>query len=100
MVIDATFNRRAERDAMRDLAAGLAVPCRLVECVAPHGVLAERIRRRQAGGRDASDADLHVLALLSRHREPLGDDETALARRLDTDLDMQTLRERVRALSW
>ena len=100
VVIDATFNRRAERDAMRDLAAGLAVPCRLVECVAPHGVLAERIRRRQAGGRDASDADLHVLALLSRHREPLGDDETALARRLDTDLDMQTLRERVRALSW
>jgi hypothetical protein len=97
VVVDATFNRRAERDAMRALAADLGVPCRIVECTAPHEVLAERIRRRQAADNDASDAALHVLDLLTRHREPLDADEWPAADRIDTDVTLTELTKQVQA---
>ncbi len=82
VILDAAFLRREEREAMRRLAAEAGAGFRILECVAPEAVLAERIRRRQALQHDASDADLAVLALQQRVREPLAPEEGA--ERVDT----------------
>lgn len=97
VIIDAAFLRRAERDAMRRLAAEAGVRFRLVECTAPAATLAERIHQRQATMRDASDADEAVLALQQRVAEPLAADEGAEL--LSTDGTLDHLAERVRALA-
>jgi len=62
VVVDATFLRRTHRDRFRALAGERGVPWQWVHCHAPHEVLAERVRQRQALGGDASQADVAVLA--------------------------------------
>jgi predicted kinase len=95
-VVDAAFLRRQERDAMRALAAAAGARLTLLECHAPEAVLRERVRRRVADNRDASDADLAVLERQLATREPMADDEQP--RRLDTDTDLTALRGRALAL--
>lgn len=97
VIVDAAALRRHERDALRALAAAEAAEFRIVECLAPEGVMRERIVRRLADDRDASDATLDVLDLQLRVREPLAPEEQAL--RLDTDADRATLARRCDALA-
>lgn len=61
VIVDATFIRHAHRERFRQLAAGRAVPFRILHCSAPQAVLRTRIGRRTARGGDASEADLAVL---------------------------------------
>ncbi|MCI1193790.1 AAA family ATPase [Calidifontimicrobium sp. SYSU G02091] len=96
VVVDAAFLRRGERDAMRTLARTLGVDCVTVECTAPEPVLRERLARRAADNRDASDATADVLALQLRVREPLAADEGAVV--LDTDAPPDEVDARVDAL--
>jgi aminoglycoside phosphotransferase family enzyme/predicted kinase len=96
VVVDAAFLRRGERDAMRALARTLGVDAVLVECAAPEPVLRERLERRAAGNRDASDATADVLALQLRVREPPAADEGAVV--LDTDATPAEVGARVAAL--
>jgi uncharacterized protein len=96
VVVDAAFLRRHERDAMRALAAEAGAHTTLLDCHAPAAVLRERVRRRLADNRDASDADGAVLEHQLATREPTADDEHARA--LDTDTDLATLRARALAL--
>ena len=70
VVLDGVFGRRVERDAARALASKKGGPFRIVWCQAPETVLRERLRARQAGGRDLSDAREDVLDLQLRHYEP------------------------------
>lgn len=74
-VVDATFLARHERATFAALAAQLKVPFTILHCHAPDGVLRERVAARQAGGRDASEADVPVLQRQSGMGEPLSDDE-------------------------
>jgi len=74
-IVDATFLRRAERAAFRDLARELAAPFVVLSCEAPEAVLRERIVARARGGGDASEADLAVLARQLEIQEPIGGDE-------------------------
>ncbi|MFT3663815.1 AAA family ATPase [Piscinibacter sp.] len=97
VVVDAAALRRHERDALRALAEAHGAEFRLVECVAPEAVLRERIARRAAEGRDASDADQEVLGLQLRIVEIPAADEGAL--RLDTDADPATVARRCAALA-
>jgi hypothetical protein len=94
VVVDAVFNRRAEREALRQLATGRGVECVVVDCAAPEATLRERVARRRAEARDASDADEAVLALQQRTREPPEPAEGPLLR-LDTGCELDTLRARV-----
>ncbi len=61
VIVDAALLLRAERDALRRLAAQCGVHCACIWCDAPPRTLRSRIARRQAKGADASDATLAVL---------------------------------------
>ncbi len=97
VIVDAAALRRAERDALRALAASAGADFQVVECVAPDTVLRERITRRLADDRDASDATLAVLDLQLRVREPLAAEEQAV--QFDTNADPATLAGRCEALA-
>jgi aminoglycoside phosphotransferase family enzyme/predicted kinase len=75
VVVDAAFLKRAEREAFAQLAAELGCPFHMLAREAPVAVLRERIERRLAKGRDASEATVQVLEQQLQVVEPLGDDE-------------------------
>lgn len=77
VLVDATFLRRAEREQFRQIAQTLGVPFTILAREAPVDTLRARILRRQARGKDASEATLAVLEQQLRILEPLGDDERA-----------------------
>lgn len=96
MIVDATFSRRPEREAMRALARELGISAHFIGCTAPESVLRARLAQRATVNRDASDADERVLALQLRRREaPTADEDVQW---LDTDCSLKGLDERVRAL--
>jgi predicted kinase len=79
VILDGVFGRRTEREAARALATARGSAFRIVWCQAPEAVLRERLRARQAGGRDISDAGEAVLNLqLKRYEPPTA--ETAVER--------------------
>jgi aminoglycoside phosphotransferase family enzyme/predicted kinase len=61
MIADATFLRRRHRSLFLELAACLGVQPVIIDCTAPVKTLQDRIRRRVAEQKDASDADLAIL---------------------------------------
>jgi predicted kinase len=83
VIVDAAFLRSDERAEFAALAKALGVPFAILDCAAPLPVLRERLVARQAGGGDASEADLAVLELLRSAGEPLSEPEAALALRID-----------------
>ena len=78
VIVDAALLRRAERDALRELAARLKVRFECLWCEAPVATLRARIARRAAGGADASDATLAVLDMQRRFAEEPAADEAVL----------------------
>lgn len=96
-VVDAAALRRSEREALRALTAAQAAHFEIVECVAPEAVLRERIVQRLRAADDASDADLAVLDLQLRVREPLAAGEAA--RTLSTEGDRAALQRRCAKLA-
>lgn len=61
VIVDATFLKRSQRQSFVRLAESLGVPFSIIHCQANEDVLRERIRNRQAEGRDASEAGQEVL---------------------------------------
>lgn len=87
-LIDATFLRRAERDAVRDLAAALGVRCLIVECTAPETVVHERLERRvRSGGDPWSDGTWETYQSQLAKGEPLSADEREGVLTVDTTND-------------
>jgi aminoglycoside phosphotransferase family enzyme/predicted kinase len=84
VVVDATFLKRAQRDQLRAAARSRSVPCVILAVQAPDAVLRERIVSRARAGRDASDADLAVLAQQQSAIEPLTDEERRASVTVDT----------------
>ncbi len=84
-LVDATFLRRAERDAFRTLAGQIGVPFGIAEFTASRATLQERVLRRREAGQDASDAGIAVLEHQLSSREPLTDAERAVTTTFDTD---------------
>jgi predicted kinase len=99
-VVDATFLKRAQRDAFRRLAAQLGVPFTILACRAHPETLRRRVALRSAQGIDASEADLTVLSGQFATLEPLTADEQAYALTIDTDAPQapQRLFDAVRAM--
>jgi hypothetical protein len=84
-LLDATFLRREERTASRQLARG-RWPFLLLVATAPEAVLRDRVLQRHAEARDASEADLHVLERQLATQEPLSPEEAEAALFIDTAL--------------
>jgi aminoglycoside phosphotransferase family enzyme/predicted kinase len=82
VVVDATFLKREQREAQRQVAEDCGAEFLILDCRAPLEVLQARVQARALAGTDASEADLAVLARQLGQREPLGGDEPAL--RVDT----------------
>jgi aminoglycoside phosphotransferase family enzyme/predicted kinase len=70
-VVDAAFLRHADRKHFRKLAARLGVPFVMLSFSADEETLRERIRMRQACGKDPSEAGIEVLQAQLGFREPL-----------------------------
>jgi len=88
VVLDATFQRRADRDRVRVLAAGAGVPLFWIECRAATATLHDRLRARAARGDDASDATVAIADEQARRFEPLTvAEEPRLTLRTDRDPD-------------
>jgi len=83
-IVDATFLKRSERDPFRRLAETFHVPFLILDFAADEATCRERIRRRTQERADASEATQAVLDHQLRSREPLADEERALAVSLDT----------------
>lgn len=92
-IVDATFLRRDERKAFARLAAAARARFAILDCTAPEDVLRRRIGSRATRGRDASEANLAVLAHQLATAEPLTADERAVAVPVPTDsvLDVPAL---------
>jgi aminoglycoside phosphotransferase family enzyme/predicted kinase len=84
-IVDATFLRRADRRAFREIAAANGARFRILDCTASVGALERRIVARGASGRDASEATLAVLEAQLRERDPLDRAERRAAIAVDTE---------------
>lgn len=88
-IVDGTFLQRAQRDAFRDLAAGLHVPFVVLAFTATEATLRRRIALRSRRGTDASDADVAVLEQQLRTREVVAEDEAAFTVGIDTEVPLE-----------
>jgi aminoglycoside phosphotransferase family enzyme/predicted kinase len=95
-LVDATFLRRQQRQLFRTLADALGVPFFIVDLRAGEATLRARVAARAEAGGDPSDAGAAVLARQLAQREPLGEDEAAVALALDTEAELNE--EALRAL--
>lgn len=84
VIVDATFQHRAERDAIRRVAAGSKAPIVFVECACDVPEVIRRLRARQAADSDPSDADENVYARQRLEYESFEADEQAQWLGVDT----------------
>ena len=85
VLVDATFLKRAQRDAFRRLAARLDVPFRIAHFDAPPEVLRQRVAAREREAADPSEASLAVLDYQMRTAEPLTLEDEASSLSFDTE---------------
>jgi len=99
VIVDATFLRRSQREAFRQLAAELRIPFLILSCHAPDAQLRQWIRERGAAGGDVSEADLAVLDRQIATQEVLGPEEQGKVLSVDTTrkLDPRRLAEEILA---
>jgi hypothetical protein len=83
-VLDATFLDSDERAACRALAQATGAAFRILACRAEGHALRQRVVMRRASGRDASEADLAVLARQLAGRNELDAGELADVVVIDT----------------
>ncbi|MBI5439280.1 MAG: AAA family ATPase [Nitrosomonadales bacterium] len=75
VIVDAAFLERWQRDLLREIAQRRKVPFRILDIQVDHAVLRERVGLRAAQGKDASEADLHVLQHQIETAQPPDTDE-------------------------
>ena len=100
-LLDATFQRRAHRDAARDVARHCGVPILFAECVAPEEEIHRRLAERGRANTDASDADWTVYEQQRATYEPFAADEYAERVIVDTtrplDEQLTSIESKLRA---
>jgi len=75
VIVDATFLNKKQRMEFRNLSEDCGVPFQILDIKASRDVLESRIIAREEQGRDASEADLSVLAYQLKTAEPFATDE-------------------------
>jgi aminoglycoside phosphotransferase family enzyme/predicted kinase len=75
--LDATYLRRASRDAVHAAAKELGVPFLILDVTCEPDVVRVRLKERAARGDDASDADESIYEEMLRSAEPIAEEERA-----------------------
>lgn len=91
VILDATFMKRSDRDAVRKLAASCQAPVLFVECHCSEEIVRKRLAERARHGKTVSDADGAIYLEQRRRFEPFGADEADHCLRLDTDREIPDL---------
>jgi aminoglycoside phosphotransferase family enzyme/predicted kinase len=76
-IIDATFQRRIDRDAARAMSQRAGRPILFVECVSHEDEIRQRLAERAKRDDDASDADWAIYRQQRARYEPFASDEVA-----------------------
>ncbi len=97
VMLDGTFLRRAQREAMHTLAGESKVPFAILWPDTRVAVMRERVVQRAAAGGDPSEATVDVLERQLALQEALGEEELPFAVRVESDVpvDGQALAQRV-----
>jgi uncharacterized protein len=74
-IVDATFQRKADRADFVRLAHDCGLRVVLIRCLAPDAVLERRIQQRSQRAKDASEGTLDVLKSQRSSYEPIGGEE-------------------------
>ena len=90
VIMDATFLQFAWREQFRRLAASLSVPFVVLHFEADKQTLCARIRSRQAGGDDPSEAGIEVLEAQLASQDRLMPDEMADVLSVEPSMDPST----------
>ncbi|NER59214.1 AAA family ATPase [Pseudomonas sp. MAFF212428] len=85
VVIDATYLKRAQRQAAAEVASATGVPFLILDCNAPDAVIASWLAQRQADHNDPSDATLEVVTAQQADRDPLSAEELLQSKRVETN---------------
>ena len=85
VVLDATFLKRAQRDAAAKVAEATGAPFLILDCNAPQAVITSWLAQRQADKNDPSDATLTIIEEQQAQREPLTAEELLLSKRVETN---------------
>ncbi|GGO88545.1 hypothetical protein GCM10011348_44240 [Marinobacterium nitratireducens] len=98
VIVDATFIRQRPRLSYAELAQSLGIPFRIISCHCEQKLIEARLKRRQASGKDASDADVTVMRQQKKMQHPLDDNELGYTLSVYTDDDeaLDHLTERLR----
>jgi len=89
VILDATFLQHAQRLQARALAADMGAAFVLLDFRAHVATLRQRVRRREALGLDASEANLEVLESQIARDEPLQPDESDAVFAFDAELPLE-----------
>jgi aminoglycoside phosphotransferase family enzyme/predicted kinase len=84
VVVDATFIRQRTRNAYVELAKNLDIPVRIISCHCELNLIEARLKRREAEGRDPSDADVSVMREQMKVQQPLTSEEQLITLPVDT----------------
>lgn len=94
-VLDATFQRRLDREAVLRLAAKHGVAVALIHCQSPEALVRERLLKRAAEGRDLSDGRWEIYVAQRSAFEPIREFREAEQMPLNTDAPAAELVGRV-----
>lgn len=84
VVIDATYLKKAQRDAASQIAEACGAPFIILECSAPDEVIAGWLEQRRLAGNDPSDATMDVVHAQQASRETLSEDELLHSKHVET----------------
>ncbi|NLY64548.1 MAG: AAA family ATPase [Alcaligenaceae bacterium] len=98
VIVDAVFLRHADREQFQHLATRLGVPFKMIGCMAPEGVMKERIVKRAETGSDPSDATPAVLDSQIAKQEPVPVEWQPFTSGIVNDGTLADLKEKVQRL--
>jgi aminoglycoside phosphotransferase family enzyme/predicted kinase len=84
VVIDATYLKKAQRDAASQIAEACGAPFIILACSAPDEVIAGWLEQRRLAGNDPSDATMDVVHAQQASREALSEDELLHSKHVET----------------
>jgi hypothetical protein len=91
VILDATFSRRAQRQAIVELAKRYGAPVVVIHCAAADATIERRLKERAAAATDVSDGRWEIYLTQKAQSEPLTDIPLNLRLELQTDAPLEEL---------